>query len=126
MPCRSLLSVDSRPASTRHMMTRSIPQGCRLEVLQCKACRRLGDIYPDVQVRMMSQISNAVEVTVLPPYVPSEEERASPALYAQNVQALFCKTLGVPAVDQVWRPPRPIFQYPTVNLRSYWTLCGVQ
>ncbi len=54
-----------------------------------------------VQLRMMSQISNAVEITVLPPYVPSEEERASPALYASNVQQVFCKTLGIPAVDQV-------------------------
>ena len=50
---------------------------------------------------MMSQISNAVEVTVLPPYIPSEEERASPAVYAKNVQGLFCRTLGIPAVDQV-------------------------
>ena len=55
----------------------------------------------DVQMRMMSQVSNAVEVTILPPYVPSEEERASPALYAQNVQALFCKALGLSAVGQV-------------------------
>ena len=53
----------------------------------------------------MSQISNALEVTVLPPYVPSEEERASPALYAQNVQELFCKTLGIPAIDQVRESP---------------------
>ena len=50
---------------------------------------------------MMSQISNAVEVTVLPPYIPSAEERASPAVYAKNVQGLFCRTLGIPAVDQV-------------------------
>ena len=61
-----------------------------------------------VQMRMMSQVSNAVEVTVLPPYVPSEEERASPALYASNVQALFCKALGVPAVDQVQEPSCPV------------------
>lgn len=54
-----------------------------------------------LQLRMMSQISNAVEITVLPPYVPSDEERAWPAAYAKNVQELFCKTLGVPAVDQV-------------------------
>lgn len=54
-----------------------------------------------MQLRMMSQISNAVEITVLSPYVPSEEERASPALYAKNVQELFCRTLGIPAVDQV-------------------------
>ena len=38
---------------------------------------------------------------MLPPYVPSEEERASPTLYAKNVQELFCRTLGIPAVDQV-------------------------
>ena len=38
---------------------------------------------------------------MLPPYVPSEEERASPTLYAKNIQELFCRTLGIPAVDQV-------------------------
>ena len=56
----------------------------------------------------MSQVSNAVEVTILPPHVPSEEECASPALYAQNVQALFCKALGLSAVDQVRKVPSPI------------------
>ena len=67
------------------------------------SCRivKCGDGVDDVQMRMMSQVSNAVEVTVLPPYVPSEEERASPALYAQTMQALFSKTLGIPPVEQV-------------------------
>ncbi len=40
-------------------------------------------------------------MTILPPYVPSKEEKADPGLYAKNVQALYAKTLGVPIVDQV-------------------------
>ena len=75
-----------------------------------------GDSVVDVQMRMMSQVSNAVEVTVLPPYNPSEEERASPALYAETVQALFSKTLGVPAVDQVRKLKRPQTQYSPIRM----------
>lgn len=37
---------------------------------------------------------------MLPPYVPSAEERASPALYAANVRAKMAEALGWPAVDQ--------------------------
>ncbi len=58
-----------------------------------------------VQVRMCCQLDNAVDVEVLPPYVPSEEEKASPTLYAKNVQRLYAKTLNLPTVNQV----SPIF-----------------
>ncbi len=50
---------------------------------------------------MCCQFDNAVDVVILPPYVPSEEEKASPALYAKNVQQLYAKTLDLPIVDQV-------------------------
>lgn len=48
----------------------------------------------------MCQFDNFLEVTILPPYVPSEEEKASPALYAKNVQKLYSKTINMPIVDQ--------------------------
>ncbi|CAL8471402.1 g10944 [Coccomyxa elongata] len=51
-------------------------------------------------VRMCCQFDNAVDVVILPPYVPSEEEKASPALYAKNVQQLYAKTLDLPIVNQ--------------------------
>ncbi len=51
-------------------------------------------------LRLFSQFANYLEVQVLPVYVPSEEERASPALYAANVRALMARTLGYPEVDQ--------------------------
>jgi hypothetical protein len=54
-----------------------------------------------VQVRMCCQFDNAVDVEVLPPYVPSKEEKVSPSLYAKNVQKLYAKTLNLPMSDQV-------------------------
>lgn len=50
---------------------------------------------------MCCQWDNAVDVVILPPYVPSEEEKASPALYARNVQKLYAETLYLPIVNQV-------------------------
>jgi lysophosphatidylcholine acyltransferase/lyso-PAF acetyltransferase len=37
-----------------------------------------------------------LEVIILPPYVPSTEERADPKLYAQNVQNALAKALELP------------------------------
>ena len=52
------------------------------------------------QLRLLCQLDNAVDVTVLPPYVPSAEERANPKLFAANVRALYGKTLQLPLVNQ--------------------------
>lgn len=38
---------------------------------------------------MMCQWSNAVTVEMLPPYIPSEAEKADAALYASNVRSLM-------------------------------------
>lgn len=54
------------------------------------------------QLRMVTQFENTLDATILPPYVPSEAEKADPKLYAKNVQRLYAQTLGVPVVDQVW------------------------
>ncbi|KAK9807513.1 hypothetical protein WJX72_001238 [[Myrmecia] bisecta] len=50
--------------------------------------------------RLMCQFYNRMEVTILPPYIPSEPEKADPVLYANNVRSLFAKTLKLPLSDQ--------------------------
>ena len=37
-------------------------------------------------MRLQTQLINLVDVEVLPPYIPSEEERKDPRLYADNVR----------------------------------------
>lgn len=46
-------------------------------------------------LRMQSQFANFCEVIVLPPYVPSKEEKSDPRLYADNVRKLMAEELGV-------------------------------
>ena len=54
-----------------------------------------------LQLRMMCQLYNSVEVTILPPYIPSQKEQANPRIYASNVRRLFADTLQLPMVEQV-------------------------
>ena len=56
---------------------------------------------PCEQVRMMCQLWNELEVTILPHYTPSEAERQDPELYAKNVRQLYAQHLGVPLAPQV-------------------------
>lgn len=42
---------------------------------------------------------NRVEVEFLPVYVPNEEEKSQPELFAKNVQVIMAEALGVPATD---------------------------
>ncbi|WIA30170.1 hypothetical protein OEZ86_000262 [Tetradesmus obliquus] len=51
-------------------------------------------------LRLMCQFSNAVTVEMLPPYIPSEAEKADPVLYAANIRKLIAGALGVPLADQ--------------------------
>jgi 1-acyl-sn-glycerol-3-phosphate acyltransferase len=43
----------------------------------------------------LSQVFNRVQITYMPVYVPSDEERADPDLYAENVRQHMIRTLGV-------------------------------
>lgn len=43
-----------------------------------------------------AQFCNHLEVTILPPYMPSAAERADARLYAANVRALMGAALGAP------------------------------
>eukprot|EP00775_Hariotina_reticulata_P010920 gene10919-11075_t len=51
-------------------------------------------------LRLMCQLDNQLVVQVLPPYIPSQEEKENPALYAANIRKLIADALGVPMVDQ--------------------------
>ncbi len=44
---------------------------------------------------MLARLVKDIEVTFLPVYTPSAEERADPALYAKNVQRVMARHLGV-------------------------------
>ncbi|XP_066482257.1 lysophosphatidylcholine acyltransferase 1 [Tiliqua scincoides] len=47
----------------------------------------------------LCQFHNFVEIEFLPVYVPSEEERKNPSLYANNVRRIMAKALGVSVTD---------------------------
>ncbi|XP_037117427.1 lysophospholipid acyltransferase LPCAT4 [Syngnathus acus] len=48
-----------------------------------------------------SQLYTNITIEFLPVYNPSPEERSNPNLYADNVQKLMAKALGVPATDYI-------------------------
>ncbi|XP_070508580.1 lysophosphatidylcholine acyltransferase isoform X2 [Chironomus tepperi] len=57
---------------------------------------------PDVLLliwRTLAQFHTFVEIEYLPVYVPNEEEKKDPKLYAQNVQRLMSKELNIPTSD---------------------------
>ncbi|KGL74170.1 Lysophosphatidylcholine acyltransferase 1, partial [Tinamus guttatus] len=47
----------------------------------------------------LCQLHNSVEIEFLPVYIPSEEERKNPALYATNVRRVMAEALGVSVTD---------------------------
>lgn len=55
-----------------------------------------------------SQFYTNMTVEFLPVYNPSEEEKKDPNLYADNVQKLMAKALGVPATDYVMEGRVPV------------------
>ncbi|XP_042368558.1 lysophospholipid acyltransferase LPCAT4 [Plectropomus leopardus] len=55
-----------------------------------------------------SQFYTNMTVEFLPVYNPSEEEKSDPILYADNVQKLMAKALGIPATDYVMEGRVPV------------------
>ncbi|XP_073331293.1 lysophospholipid acyltransferase LPCAT4 [Pagrus major] len=55
-----------------------------------------------------SQLYTNMTVEFLPVYSPSQEEKNDPNLYADNVQKLMAKALGVPATDYVMEGRVPV------------------
>ncbi|GLC36238.1 hypothetical protein PLESTB_001365200 [Pleodorina starrii] len=47
-------------------------------------------------VRLMCQWRNDLEIIILPPYIPSDEEKANPKLFAANVRQLMAKAMDQP------------------------------
>ncbi|PSC70078.1 Lysophospholipid acyltransferase LPCAT4 [Micractinium conductrix] len=69
--------------------------------------------------RLMAQLINHLEITVLPPYFPSDEEQKDWALYAENVRSLMGKELGVPLVEEGFAEERQMWRARVgVNLRG--------
>uniref|UniRef100_A0A3B5LE97 Lysophosphatidylcholine acyltransferase 4 n=1 Tax=Xiphophorus couchianus TaxID=32473 RepID=A0A3B5LE97_9TELE len=68
--------------------------------------------YPNKVVSALwhtaSQFYTNMTVEYLPVYNPSEEEKKDPSLYADNVQRLMAKALGVPATDHVMEGRVPV------------------
>ncbi|KAM9327769.1 lysophospholipid acyltransferase LPCAT4-like [Pholidichthys leucotaenia] len=56
----------------------------------------------------VSQLYTNLTVEFLPVYVPSQEEKNNPSLYADNVQTLMAKALGVPATDHMMEGGVPV------------------
>lgn len=52
---------------------------------------------------MLCEPRSRMHVTILPKYFPSEAERASPELYAENVRRLVAKTLDLPLAATSFR-----------------------
>eukprot|EP01096_Ripella_sp_DP13-Kostka_P007782 TRINITY_DN2865_c0_g1_i1.p1 TRINITY_DN2865_c0_g1~~TRINITY_DN2865_c0_g1_i1.p1 ORF type:complete len:335 (+),score=129.20 TRINITY_DN2865_c0_g1_i1:36-1007(+) len=57
-------------------------------------------------LRALTQFANYAEVIYLDVYVPNEEEKKDPALYAENVRRLMAKELGVPLSDSSYDEKR--------------------
>eukprot|EP00803_Ostreobium_quekettii_P008157 evm.model.scf_3012.1 EVM.evm.TU.scf_3012.1 scf_3012:3275-11455(+) len=53
-------------------------------------------------LRVLCQFYNAVDVHILPPYMPSEAEKKDPMLYANNVRKLMADTLKAPMVEHMY------------------------
>ena len=88
--------------------------GCLFRVVLPCDLRSSGSVQAfiiilETQVRMMHQLWNTVDVTILPPYVPSEAERQDANLYAANVRKLYADRLEVPLIDEVRPPHFPLY-----------------
>ncbi|KAG2491357.1 hypothetical protein HYH03_010356 [Edaphochlamys debaryana] len=67
---------------------------------------------------LLSEPSHRVTVLVLPPYVPSEAEKADPTLYAENVRQLMIKCSGIPATDETFADKLAFFKYVTGRIAA--------
>jgi len=59
-------------------------------------------------IKMAMQFHNFVEIDFLPVYTPSEEEKADPILYAENVRSVMAKHMGVPVTEHSYEDAKLI------------------
>ncbi|XP_056156632.1 lysophospholipid acyltransferase LPCAT4 [Lampris incognitus] len=67
-----------------------------------------GTTWIEALLHTTSQFYTHMTVEYLPVYTPSQEEKDDPNLYADNVQKLMAKALGVPATDYVMEGRVPV------------------
>nr|XP_046236876.1 lysophospholipid acyltransferase LPCAT4 isoform X2 [Scatophagus argus] len=67
-----------------------------------------GTTWTEALWHTTSQLYTNMTVEFLPVYNPSQEEKNDPNLYADNVQKLMAKALGVPATDHVMEGRVPV------------------
>ncbi|XP_072236299.1 lysophosphatidylcholine acyltransferase 2 [Leuresthes tenuis] len=54
----------------------------------------------------LCQLYTTVEIEFLPPHIPTEEEKKSPALFASRVRQTMAQALGVPVTDHTYEDCR--------------------
>uniref|UniRef100_A0A3P9NHN4 Lysophosphatidylcholine acyltransferase 2 n=1 Tax=Poecilia reticulata TaxID=8081 RepID=A0A3P9NHN4_POERE len=62
--------------------------------------------YPNKMVSVMIALYTTVEVEFMPPYVPKEDEKKCPPLFASRVRDTMAKALGVPVTDHTYEDCR--------------------
>eukprot|EP00752_Nemacystus_decipiens_P017246 g15450.t1 len=67
-------------------------------------------------LRVSCQVWNVMEIEYLPVYVPTEEDRDNPTLFAQHVQEYMSRSLGVPATQHAFEDVALQFQAMKMNL----------
>ncbi|XP_063756641.1 lysophospholipid acyltransferase LPCAT4 isoform X2 [Eleginops maclovinus] len=104
------------------MVSRKDPESRRKAVAQVTERLTSGGYWPQDSVRWTYKGTTWVEtlwyttsqfytnstVEFLPVYTPSEEEKRDPNLYADNVQKLMAKALGVPSTEYVMEGRVPV------------------
>ncbi|XP_065117957.1 lysophospholipid acyltransferase LPCAT4 [Paramisgurnus dabryanus] len=75
-----------------------------------------GTTWFETLLHTMSQLYTRVTVEFLPVYTPSEEEKKNPDLYAENVQKLMAKALGISATDYVMEGRFPVQKLGSLSL----------
>ncbi|XP_061619171.1 lysophospholipid acyltransferase LPCAT4 isoform X1 [Phyllopteryx taeniolatus] len=75
-----------------------------------------GTTWSEVLWHTASQLYTNITVEFLPVYNPSLEERNNPILYADNVQMLMAKALGIPATDYVMQGGVPVQKVGSLSL----------
>ncbi|XP_045191517.2 lysophosphatidylcholine acyltransferase 2-like isoform X3 [Mercenaria mercenaria] len=64
----------------------------------------------------LCQFSTSLEIEYLPVYVPNEEEKADPKLYAHNVRKVMAEALKIPVTDHTYDDCRLMMKARKLNL----------
>uniref|UniRef100_A0A3B5M1Y9 Lysophosphatidylcholine acyltransferase 2 n=1 Tax=Xiphophorus couchianus TaxID=32473 RepID=A0A3B5M1Y9_9TELE len=106
----TILAIESRAKSEGHWPQVLIfPEGTCTN-RSCLISFKQGAFIPGVPVQpVLLRYPNkmvSVMIAFLPPYVPKEDEKKSPALFASRVRDIMAKALGVPMTDHTYEDCR--------------------